>query len=542
MAFRLAVVCLAALILGCDSGGGSSATFLPSSQWARSRADNFNSGVGAATVVNNGGTYARVVLPEVNGAPDPIRSTPGIGVEGNVFVTASSGRVYGFTPELDEMLWDFDPEDELCGTGVDVGATSASPSVDPFDIVYFGTDNGYVLSVANGIPLWCLDLGSPVIGSPVLIIDTVENDTQAVVVGTADGRVVAIGGDSQVRWQFPTGGAVNGAIAFDGLTFYAPSADGRLYAFTQRGTQAFPAAGLGAVRAPFAPAPSILQQVIGVTALQGGTTGGGRMRGISAAGLTPLWNRDFEFPVATSPTQFQRGVTQVSVNTEGEVTETTIAVTDYLLVDEVGNGWLVDPQVGTPGTRCIGGLDDQKGCRSDDDCAPAPGSSDDPQCLPIFQCVGGDNPGIVCRSDMPDDCTNGTCTPVTYCKGGDAVSDPCSNDTDCPGGTCDLRLFSVGARVEASPIFTGEGTLVVATAPADGKGTVYFIDPPGQSETIVPDVPTCPTEGGPQFCRVAFSGLGFDQVGAVRASPSVNSIGSTYFGDDNGVLWVILNE
>jgi hypothetical protein len=519
MAARLAVVCLAAMIAGC--GGGGDSTAIPASpQWARARSDSLNSGVGASLAANEALGSLQIQL---NGGP--IETTPAIGVSGNVFTATRSGRVFALSPSL-EPLWEWNPFD--AGFDPPIGEIRSSPAVDPLDIVYFGTDGGWVVSVSGGLTAWATPLGSAVVGSPLLIIDSVDNDVQALFVATSDGRVVGLGGqDGQVRWQVATGGGIDGSLAFDGLNLYAASADGFLYTLSQRGTMSFPPAGLGATAPPFRPSPSLLSQVIVVTGLA--AESGGRVRGFSASGTTTIWDALFPAATVSSPTQLQRAVVQVFENDDGSTSENTISVTDYVVVDLQGAGWLVDAQLGSFGTRCIGGPDDQKSCRSDSDCEPPQNGS--ASCQPIHQCVGGDSAGVACRPDMSDDCPGGTCTSITECAGGSAAGSPCSNDGDCSGGTCNLAVFSVGATVEASPVSTGDGTLLVATAPATGAGIVYAIDLPSQSDPLPS---SCP-QPAPAFCRFAFPA-----TAAVRASPSVASDSTIYFGDDSGVLFAIL--
>lgn len=518
MAARLAVVCVAALVLGCgNDGGGGGATFLPLPQWARARSDTANSGSGVANSVNQG-LGSRVVA--LGGGP--IVTTPVIGIDGNVFVATADGSVVGLDADL-EILWRLP---------AGLFGVPSQLAVDAFDNVYLGTADGVVASITEGVPNWTTQVGSAVTGSPLLIVDLTDNTIQVAIVGTADGRVLAIGGpDGQIRWQRATGGAVRGSLAFDTLNLYAASAADSLFALTTAGMLSYPAARLGPQAGAFAASPALLAQTIAVTDLDGGG-GGGRVRGFSAAGLVRLWDALLPDAVSTPPTLARRAVTQVFQNADGTTVENIIAVTDFLVVDRGGQGWLIDSQLGGFGTRCIGGPDDQRPCRSASDCDP--GVSGPATCQPIRQCVGGTNAGQVCRSDQAEeDCPGGACTQITQCAGGDADGNPCSNDDDCPGGACNLSIFSVDGVVDVGPVATGEGTILVTAETAFGGGVVYAVDLPGRTTPIAG---TC-VEPAPALCRFAFQ-----TAAPLRTSPSVAVNGTIYLGDDAGIVYAILDS
>jgi hypothetical protein len=53
MAFRLAVACLAALVIACgDNGGGGGGVVIPQAQWGRERGDISNTGQSGSNVTN----------------------------------------------------------------------------------------------------------------------------------------------------------------------------------------------------------------------------------------------------------------------------------------------------------------------------------------------------------------------------------------------------------------------------------------------------------------------------------------------------------
>lgn len=515
MVARLAAVCLLVFCLGCGSDDGSTFTSFPVPQWGRGRADQLNSAFGSTGFTNTGtGTTSRAL------GGGPILTTPIIGVSGNVFVATSSGKIVALTSDLNPLWEFFDPT---------LGSTRSSPAVDTFDNIFFGTDGGWVVGLdSSGDVLWTTNVGgavaTAVVSSPMLVLDPFDGSVQAVLVGTSDGRILAIGGpNGEIRWQFLTGGAVDGDLVFDGLTLYAASADGFLYSLTQRGSQAFPRSALGAVAAPFGASPCLLGQTVAQPGLAG-SEGGGRMRGFTLTGSLPIWDAAFPAEIRASAAQWRHAINQV---VDGQ--ENSVAVTDYLALDIDGNAWIVDPQIGSPGTRCIGGAFDQRPCFDDSDCNQT--GSAPSVCQPLQQCIGGANDGMLCRSDdVEEDCPGGICRAITKCASGNRAGEPCNHDGDCEGGVCSFSVFSLGAPVEVAPITSADATILVATAPATGPGTLYAIELPGLS---VPSPSTCPA-GSPEFCRFAQPA-----AGAIRAAPSVNLAGAIYFGDDGGNLYVI---
>lgn len=555
MAFRLAVVCLALILTACGGSGGGGTSSTPQAQWGRSRGDVNNSGNSLTGVTNTAGGLNQLQL---NGGP--IHTTPAVGVDGSVFVATERGGIYALEPLLPsessaDIDWQFNPTPTLkCTSG-------CALALDGFNNSFFGTDDGFVFSLDDkGALLWqsCTNPlnpgpvdptvtpppscgGAAVIGSPVLVIDTVLNQVQALFVGTADGRVLGMGGqDGQIRWTYKTNGGVRTSLAFNNFTIYAPSDGGVLYSLTQAGTAAFPPAGLGVVDADFTAAPSVFGQVLAQSGLAGST--GGRVRGFSASGTSPIWDRELPAPVRTSLAQYTRPMNQRLYGADGTVSTAVLNVTDYFAVDDSGASWLIDPQLGTLGTRCIGGIDDLQPCRDRGDCrqapvtpgaTPLPTPNPTPACLPPAVCNGGDNAGISCRTDTAStDCPGAQCVQATTCQGGTNANTPCNGDEDCPGGTC--NLFSVDTLVQASPVTTAAGTIfVVATTEGVGS-TVFAIEPPNSNEPLTPScsVPTGQTK--PDYCRFAV------QAGIVRAAPAVALDGTVYFGDEDGFLYAIL--
>ena len=534
MAFRLAVVCLALAFFACGGSGGGSSPSSPQPQWGRGRSDDANSGVSFTGVTNLGFPFVSTRLSQ-----GPIRTTPAIGANGTVFVMTEEDGLFALDPDGVTILWQFPTLKRLPS----LGRSSCSVAVDGFNNTFFGTDDGWIVGLDQfGVPLWDpVNLGSAIIGSPLLVIDPVLNLVQAFFVASRDGRIFGIGGqDGQKRWEYDVpGGPIEGSVIFDGVTLYASSADGFLYFLNQRGSVAFPKAPLGALGADFTASPNLFAQILAQSDLVG-EVAPGRVRGITTNGL-PIWDTDFDVPVSTSLAQFSRVLDQRVPLSNGGFAESQLTVTDFVAVDDNGSGWFLDPQLGSRGKRCIGGQNDLQPCRQSSDCPQAmvtPTPSFAPKCLPPYACVGGTNDGMSCREDTgTTDCPlPGTCRPITNCKGGSRDGQPCNEvDLLCPDGFCDLAIFRVDAPITAPPVTTVEGTIYVATAPEGVGGTLYAIEPPSNK---VPLESQCGSPSGPPppaFCRFAFT----DVVGAIVAAPAIATAGTVYLVDDKGYLYTL---
>ena len=79
--------------------------------------------------------------------------------------------------------------------------------------------------------------------------------------------------------------------------------------------------------------------------------------------------------------------------------------------------------------ECRGGTNDRQVCATNDNC-PGGGSCRQPG----FTCLGGPSQGHPCTQDT--DCPAGTCRPPFECLGGTHQGQTCTADSGCPGGIC----------------------------------------------------------------------------------------------------------
>jgi outer membrane protein assembly factor BamB len=154
--------------------------------------------------------------------------------------------------------------------------------------VFIVDDSGFVtaLDEHNGTQLWSVDLGDPILSSPMLV----DND---LVVGSDDGGVVALDAvDGSQGWAFQTGGPVSGSLAFADGILYVPSEDGYLYALGVDGTERWRSANLGA---PLNRGPAIVDGIVYQP------TAGGGLVALRASDGTPIWRRDLSQTGVSTP-------------------------------------------------------------------------------------------------------------------------------------------------------------------------------------------------------------------------------------------------
>ncbi len=119
--------------------------------------------------------------------------------------------------------------------------TTSSPAISlDGSIIYVGVEAGQrsgrvvALTAAAGSEVWQYTRSAPFVSSPAL-----SRDGSVLYIGCIDARLYALDAKTgALKWSRMTGGYINSspAIAEDG-TIYVGSADGRLYAFEDRGTE-----------------------------------------------------------------------------------------------------------------------------------------------------------------------------------------------------------------------------------------------------------------------------------------------------------------
>lgn len=106
-------------------------------------------------------------------------------------------------------------------------AVRSTPAVGLDGNIYIGADNGrlYALDSENGQERWQFQTGGPLRASP--IVDT----SGRIYIGSQDHHVYSLDADGSIQWQLRLGGEIDstGTIGPDG-TYYTGSDDGNVYA------------------------------------------------------------------------------------------------------------------------------------------------------------------------------------------------------------------------------------------------------------------------------------------------------------------------
>ncbi len=146
-------------------------------------------------------------------------TSPVLGSDRTVYVTAASGKVYAFNGDTGAQKWVF-------ATGGVISASS--PAVGSDNTVYLGSldHKVYALDGGTGAQKWAFATGDCVTSSAAISADG------TVYVGSCDKKIYALDGATGTqKWAFVTGDQVSSSptIGADG-TVYVGSGDGRLYA------------------------------------------------------------------------------------------------------------------------------------------------------------------------------------------------------------------------------------------------------------------------------------------------------------------------
>jgi outer membrane protein assembly factor BamB len=152
----------------------------------------------------------------------PVRSSPGIGADGTIYVGSNDHNLYALNPDGTQK-WAF-------ATG---NWVTSSPAIGADGAIYVGSnDHGVYALNPDGTRKWVFVTGGEVHSSPAIGTDG------TIYVGSYDHKLYAVNPDGTQKWAFATGGVVysSPAIGADG-TIYMASGDGNLYAINRDGTQ-----------------------------------------------------------------------------------------------------------------------------------------------------------------------------------------------------------------------------------------------------------------------------------------------------------------
>src|SRR5690606_17267349 len=120
----------------------------------------------------------------------PIRSTPVVGNNEDVFVTSEDGRLYGLT-STGRQLW----------TPYNTGSLLRStPALGVEGFLYFGDSDGYVHAVNSFNGLSAAGWPRKVANAPIVVPPVIGRD-RILYVAATDGYVYAVGPDGSVKWR-----------------------------------------------------------------------------------------------------------------------------------------------------------------------------------------------------------------------------------------------------------------------------------------------------------------------------------------------------
>lgn len=151
-------------------------------------------------------------------ATDAVRGAPAVGPDGTIYWASRDRRVYAGNPAGGDK-WSVALDGEIV----------AAPAVDSDNTVYIGTRLGSFYAIRDGAIRWRVSVGAAV-EAPAAI------GPDAVYVGTLEGRVLALNKDGGLLWSFgPIGQVVDGPVIAGDGTIYVPSLDNRLYVLSPTG-------------------------------------------------------------------------------------------------------------------------------------------------------------------------------------------------------------------------------------------------------------------------------------------------------------------
>jgi outer membrane protein assembly factor BamB len=488
------------LLSACSGGGGGGSSLSEILHWPTFRRDPFNSGLGGSNIDDNEGQLLfEVALQAPEGAETlPI---PAIGKKLQLYIGTADGLV-----SLDEHgieIWHLrfcnladgaEPCDTPSATCIEVGAIDSTPAVNGEGDLIVSNTRGYVFSIRDETIAgkepnqftcrWArppaFSPSSPVLSSPQVILDTIDQAVTSIFIGTNSGWLQSLNGNNgSEKWRYPADsspfGPLTGTVALSGsrtLHFTAP--DGILYSLDSTGRFLWSAAvgiepELGTRRIP---SPSVNVSIYAV-----GDTG--KVFAFNPDG-TRKWQFQTKSRVLGSPAflnQFDEEETRL---------ETVVRV-----IDENGIMYGIRDQDGLELDMRLCSVTTEVSCSSLDDC------SGEETCDLISVCEGTNDRCI--DDDEADDCIDGQACVSTgerRCSGTDrdrecffdgdcAVEEACIlirrcsisrerciTDTDCPlEETCEssVRITTASATlpVTSSPTLSTDLYGVVGTV--DGR-------------------------------------------------------------------------
>jgi len=477
---------LTLLLFSACSGGGGGGSSIEVLDWPAFRRDPFNSGLGGSNIDKNDGEIRFEAALEA-----PLRATnlpvPAIGKKGKIYIGTSNGLV-GLDKDGTELssfrFCDLANDPDVCNaptpTCIEVGNVDSTPTVTAEGDLIVSATSGYVFAVRDEDPTkkeesqfncqWALPpaspSSSPVLSSPQVVLDSIDQAITSVFIGTNSGWLQALNGNNgSEKWRFPPDsspfGPLTSTVALSpSRTVHFTAPDGVLYSLDTAGRFLWSAPiGVDSPRMfGRLPSPAVNVSIFAVG-------GAGSVFAYNPDG-TRRWQFRTRNRVFGSPAFLNQFVIELIDDKEETRLETVVRVVDengimYGILDRNGREFDARLCSETTDVACTTNLD----CTGDETCDQ------------IRECTGTDDR---CISD--EGCgTDQTCdsTGMTLCSGTDR-NRSCFDDSDCAAKeTCILiRRCSVSRErcivnedcpgeetCESSVRMTTESALPVTSSP-----------------------------------------------------------------------------
>jgi outer membrane protein assembly factor BamB len=436
-----------------------------------------------------------------------------------------------------------DPANEGCNS---VGSISATPAVTIEKDLAAATDGGRIFAlrdIGDGRfackwifpPPLSPPLSGSLLSSPVLMTDSADGSLVSVILGTPDGRLLALNGDGSVKWSFPATGDTLGALSSSpalgggqSILFSAP--DGFLYAldFTGRQRWRYPT-GASQAMVPLLPSPSVSAATYTVGSA-------GVLFAVNPDG-TEKWRFAANAEISTSPGFVNQTFENVVIEDEepnGDETmgptptptpEITLEVIVYT-VDERGTVYGVRDEDGTV-LRYRDSEDVVHEARVNLP-EPASGVVSSPAISSDFFVIFGTDDGFLYARRFdggvpcdPSQCSgsNEACTTDADCDDNQAceVQDECADNR---WSTCSLRHCAADASVSCE---------------VNADCTSAGVDPPCDARFCSVDE-DCPLATSGESCQREGR---LDLGSPIRSSPALDTEGTIFVTTDDGFLYAI---
>ena len=151
-----------------------------------------------------------------------ITGSPAIGSDGTVY--AGSDQIYAFNPVDGTIKWSYP-----------AGVSYACPAIGADGTIYVGSSDANVYALnPDGTLKWNFTTGGEIQGSPAIGADG------TIYIGNyGDNNVYALNPDGTLKWNFDAGGSIQGspAIGSDGTIYIGTYGNNKVYALNPDGTQ-----------------------------------------------------------------------------------------------------------------------------------------------------------------------------------------------------------------------------------------------------------------------------------------------------------------